>query len=53
MGRKEFYERLEELNMIRKNLLGIENTENKIQQEHILLEKINKEISHLKLLHQI
>jgi hypothetical protein len=52
MGRKEFYERLEELNMIRKNLLGNENLNNKVQQEQHLLEKINKEISHLKLLHQ-
>jgi len=52
MGRKEFYERLEELNVIRKNLLGSENSDNKIKQDQILLEKINKEISHLKLLHQ-
>lgn len=51
MGRKEFYERLEELNRIRKNLIDNLSGAGSAPYEFELLEKIEKEISHLKLLH--
>ncbi|MBN1924357.1 MAG: hypothetical protein JW798_00850 [Prolixibacteraceae bacterium] len=51
MGRKEFYERLEELNRIRKRIIEKLNSIDTTPREFKLLEKIEKEISHLKLLH--
>ncbi|MCF8359641.1 MAG: hypothetical protein K9H26_12845 [Prolixibacteraceae bacterium] len=51
MGRKEFYERLEELNRIRKRLISNLTNADKNPHELKLLEKIENEISHLKLLH--
>lgn len=51
MGRKEFYERLEELNRIRMNIIsGIQRN---FQAEHSkLLSEIDHEITHLKLLQE-
>ncbi len=51
MGRKEFYERLEELNRIRMNIMsGIQRN---IQAEHSkLLNEVDHEITHLKLLQE-
>jgi hypothetical protein len=51
MGRKEFYERLEELNRIRRTIMsGIQRN---FQAEHsTLLNQIECEITHLKLLQE-
>ena len=51
MGRKEFYERLEELNRIRMNIMsGIQRN---FQSEHSkLLNEVDHEITHLKLLQE-
>ncbi len=51
MGRKEFYERLEELNRIRLNIMN--GTQRTIQTEHSkLLNEVDHEITHLKLLQE-
>ena len=50
MGRKEFNERLEELNYIRKSLLKEGYSPDSSLKNY--LKKIEREIDHLKLLHQ-
>jgi hypothetical protein len=51
MGRKEFYERLGELNRIRKGLINSFKNSETTPNELKLLENVEKQISHLKLLH--
>jgi len=50
MGRKEFYEKLEELNRIRKKLIINGTNEQMNHEERLLLGKIDDELLHLKLL---
>lgn len=52
MGRKEFNEKLEELNLIRKSLLSNDSTSNRTKKDHTDLKKVELELNHLKLLHQ-
>ena len=52
MGRKEFNERLDDLNFVRKSLQKGGYSSERFHKDPNL-KKIEKEINHLKLLHQI
>ena len=52
MGRKEFNERLDELNFIRRSLLKENYFPPQPLKDNHKLKKVEREISYLKLLHQ-
>lgn len=53
MGRKEFNERLDELNHIRKKFSNNNSSRMRSNEDQKYLEMIEKEIDHLKLIPQI